>query len=330
MLKRLDWIDYAKGIGIVFVVFGHVLKGLIPLKLINSTFYYYSINFIYSFHMPLFFLLSGYFFKSSLIKREFSDFFITKIQTILYPFIIWSLLQTLIEIMMTNYTNNHIAGEVIFTCLIQPRSQFWFLFALFFINLICGLIYKISKNRSLIILVFVWVLFINSGLDIKPFDKTLTNLIYFSLGIFMSRYSLFTEYVLKNKYVFLGNFIIFFYSLSLFYYQHPLDKWYNQVLPQFSGSFIILFISKQISNINIFKFFQYLGQNSMVIYLVHLLAGNGIRIFLFKILHIENSYLHILFGTLFGIFAPIFVYKMVLKTKGFSWLFVLPKMKTRF
>ena len=43
--------DILKGIGIILVVMGHVTHDM-PLK-----------NWIYAFHMPLFFLLSGIFFK---------------------------------------------------------------------------------------------------------------------------------------------------------------------------------------------------------------------------------------------------------------------------
>ena len=45
--QRLDWVDVARGIGIIAVVVGHVwTRG--PLR-----------DAMYSFHMPLFFLLSG-------------------------------------------------------------------------------------------------------------------------------------------------------------------------------------------------------------------------------------------------------------------------------
>ena len=43
---RLQHIDIAKGIAICLMVYGHT----------NS----YGMSFIYSFHMPLFFILSGY------------------------------------------------------------------------------------------------------------------------------------------------------------------------------------------------------------------------------------------------------------------------------
>lgn len=45
--KRIQWIDYGKAIGIFLVVVGHTYGGN------------FLVNWIYSFHMPMFFLLSG-------------------------------------------------------------------------------------------------------------------------------------------------------------------------------------------------------------------------------------------------------------------------------
>ncbi len=50
--KRLDFIDIAKGIGIILVVTGHLLPVAAGLHVL-----------IYSFHMPLFFFLSGFFLR---------------------------------------------------------------------------------------------------------------------------------------------------------------------------------------------------------------------------------------------------------------------------
>ena len=51
--KRIDFIDVAKGIAIFLVVYGHTYDGR-NLHL-----------FIYSFHMPLFFFISGLLFKEN-------------------------------------------------------------------------------------------------------------------------------------------------------------------------------------------------------------------------------------------------------------------------
>ena len=51
--KRIEYVDVAKGIAILSVIVGHTFSAYDPGSLLN--------RFIYSFHMPLFFILSGFF-----------------------------------------------------------------------------------------------------------------------------------------------------------------------------------------------------------------------------------------------------------------------------
>ena len=64
MNKRIEWIDVAKGLGILSVILTHCY---IPETLLK--------HYLYSFHMPLFFILSGYFHKvdiqMNIIKKRF-------------------------------------------------------------------------------------------------------------------------------------------------------------------------------------------------------------------------------------------------------------------
>ena len=54
--KRIDWIDYSKGILITLVISGHAIPEFgLHLGFLEKI--------IYSFHMPAFFILSGYLFK---------------------------------------------------------------------------------------------------------------------------------------------------------------------------------------------------------------------------------------------------------------------------
>ncbi|WP_306538232.1 acyltransferase family protein [Megasphaera sp.] len=58
--RRIDWIDLAKGIAILLVIIGHTVM-----------FGSMARNLIFSFHMPLFFVLSGYTYKFAENKQEF-------------------------------------------------------------------------------------------------------------------------------------------------------------------------------------------------------------------------------------------------------------------
>ncbi len=106
MKNRSYWVDYAKAIGILLVVYGHVLRGLYDANILFSKeFYELSDSVVYSFHMPLFFFLSGLFFYNSLLKYGGIKLIKNKIDTIIYPYIIWSIIQGLIEVFLSSYTN---------------------------------------------------------------------------------------------------------------------------------------------------------------------------------------------------------------------------------
>ena len=77
--NRLDYIDSAKGIGILLVVIAHI----------NYT--QQLLTIIYSFHMPLFFAISGLLFDSSKYQN-FKDFLTRKIRTLICPYILFYVL----------------------------------------------------------------------------------------------------------------------------------------------------------------------------------------------------------------------------------------------
>ena len=57
--KRVPYVDIAKGIGIILVVMGHNDFALIAP---------FAHKLIYSFHMPMFFFMSGMFFKPDILS----------------------------------------------------------------------------------------------------------------------------------------------------------------------------------------------------------------------------------------------------------------------
>lgn len=58
--KRIEWIDISKGVAIICVVIGHVVSSYHESGMyLNNTWWNFIHQFVYSFHMPLFMLLSG-------------------------------------------------------------------------------------------------------------------------------------------------------------------------------------------------------------------------------------------------------------------------------
>src|SRR5574339_455986 len=75
MPKRIEYLDIARGIGILLVVLGHNDFGAL------SPFFH---KVIYSFHIPLFFFLSGYFINAAL---PFFGYFKKRFHSVLKPYL---------------------------------------------------------------------------------------------------------------------------------------------------------------------------------------------------------------------------------------------------
>ena len=72
---RLEYLDAAKGLGILLVILGHIYawNPNINRKIL--------VTWIYSFHMPLFFILSGYLIADKLTVPCYSEYFKKKFKS---------------------------------------------------------------------------------------------------------------------------------------------------------------------------------------------------------------------------------------------------------
>ncbi|HRG49925.1 MAG TPA: acyltransferase family protein [Pseudomonadales bacterium] len=80
MKHRLSWADNAKALGMILVFLGHFIE---TPAYAGNDFLLEWYKYIYAFHMPLFFLLAGFFFRPKPIR--FGQLFINKMRTRLVP-----------------------------------------------------------------------------------------------------------------------------------------------------------------------------------------------------------------------------------------------------
>lgn len=92
-------IDYLKALAILLVVVGHCVQTGSGTDFFVKGLYYDNIVYklIYSFHMPLFMLISGYLFSVSAGRAEFKAVLVKKLRTLLLPLLAWTLV---FELMM--------------------------------------------------------------------------------------------------------------------------------------------------------------------------------------------------------------------------------------
>ena len=141
--KRIDWIDCAKGIGILLMIFAHCIH-VVPLQVLIR-------GFIFSFHMPLFFILYGVTFRFSDDKRSFVYNLKKRFRHLVIPALISYLIITFIDLLysldhldIVSFIRDH-AVAVLFCAgadydigsfHVSSVSMTWFLFVLFFASVI--------------------------------------------------------------------------------------------------------------------------------------------------------------------------------------------------
>ena len=119
--KVLHWLNSAKGIGVILVVLGHLLYKS-GFKEVN--------HFIYAFHMPMFFLVSGYIQKPTLKKH----FLLGKVQRLLLPFLCFTLLSLPLfapKLLAEGATTTDVLLDTFYVHAQVSDQPLWFLITLF-------------------------------------------------------------------------------------------------------------------------------------------------------------------------------------------------------
>jgi fucose 4-O-acetylase-like acetyltransferase len=133
---RLIWLDFAKGIGIVLVVVGHAIRGLHPdIMGPRPNFFEVADQLIYSFHMPLFFFISGFLFGK---RRSDSWFAFSRSMAIgiVVPYVLWSIIFVGLQNQFSSEVNHPYELSALFRLESTPIGHMWFLHALLIVQVI--------------------------------------------------------------------------------------------------------------------------------------------------------------------------------------------------
>ncbi len=181
LTDRLPYLDIAKGIGIILVVIGHCIPDAaspagIPvpaMKVLHDV--------IYSFHMPLFFFISGFLISRKVGSIQSKKTLITKkIKRLLIPYFFVGLCYAPLKLLLSQFANKPYDFNNLWKIFlgVNPDGELWFLYALFMISLIAIVL---NKQVSKIGLGIAGILTLTS-----PVLPIVTSYIfYFFLGIYM-------------------------------------------------------------------------------------------------------------------------------------------------
>ena len=142
--RRMDTIGFL-GIAIFLVIWGHVLQqGLNGVTDVSENVIF---KIIYSFHMPLFIIISGFFFYGSQKKKPLKELVIDRVLLLLRIILIWNTVcyvcKVVLELLQGNKPCVSIRGwfeEILL--------GYWFLWAVLFFTIVVGFVCKIFPRKT--------------------------------------------------------------------------------------------------------------------------------------------------------------------------------------
>ena len=331
MAKRIEYMDIARGIGISLVVLGHNDFEVLSL---------FARQIIYSFHIPLFFFLSGYFVNTSI---SFLDYFKKRFNGLLKPFLFTLFLIYFTSISFEKMGFNTAIGRILKSLYGTGHYidwvQLWFLPHLFVVSLYAFLFITLVsrlKNRwltwgILLATLAVGLFFLHTFYPFTlpvfgkvyelwglPFslDLVLLSGFFFILGNEVRQVT--SERTFDHLFLLAGTGIGLFLLNYLFPYLidfniRQYDSFLVNTTEAILGILFILALSRQIElhTNRLASVFKYLGNISLIILLFHV----PIQAFWGeKVMNVTDNFpLSILVGFIMGILGPILIYEIFIR-----------------
>ncbi len=267
--NRLLWADVFKGFGIIAVVLGHVFEGDLH-------------DFIFSFHMPLFFFIGGYFFKPT---SNYTLYFKTQFKRLMIPYFSFLLLIVFSAKLVAGvnvFDINVLKGmfvKILFggRLLVSYAGVFWFVTCYYFTQQVSNILFDRFSDKILILISMLSLIlsFINAYFFshlLVPFN---VNVVFASFPFFLF------GFLVKKWHFRLNNSTLFFsflvaLSLVLFLENNTYDMKYAiygiPFVTFICSSIIILAIrrcSKILSKYRFSHYIGHLGKASLVIMYLH-------------------------------------------------------------
>jgi fucose 4-O-acetylase-like acetyltransferase len=329
-MARYQFIDIAKGIAIIGVVFAHHASGIGSTS--QGSYYAYAAKIIFSVVMPFFFMISAAFFRRRLDNAANSNWDILKkiSASLLKPFYTLGAMFFLLNLAAPKSLGMNSAADMIRALLymqsngaIMPSGVLWFLFTLYTASLITFISIRILKLNAYALLLVSIILKIfahkMAGIYYFGVDKLFLLLVYYIVGYMLSEHILSGALFRRAGYfaLYLGYWIVALGFRMVFRFRQSLAYDIvtgHGIFISVSGSFFLLDLSNRIAGrfptARFTRILAYCGINSIVIYVFHTSAGLVINHIIHRIGPTNTVFaFFVLFST--GIVLPLLVGKLL-------------------
>jgi Fucose 4-O-acetylase and related acetyltransferases len=350
--SRRDWMDYARGIAIILIVFGHLIGGFAQIRhqgeALDLDWTFYKVcEIIYYARMPLFFVISGIYIRNSLLKRGFKKFCRYKFDTIFYPYLVWASIQILFQYIgyRMQVSNTPRQPADFLKLLYDPHStdQFWFLYTLFAVAIVYAvMVYYLKVNKAILLTVaataYIVFYFLPDAFFIFGIKYVAKFFFYLVLGDIASAWFLNPQHArkfssVKILLVLLGAFVLIKLVMNRMHITEDENDFFSLqnlllISSIFIGMALILNISFILQRYHLIRWLSVIGKNSLYIYSMHIILGGLLRTVLLKATNYQYPNFSLYVVVILSILLPIAIIKLF-NRMGFWWLYNPTKPKNK-
>jgi fucose 4-O-acetylase-like acetyltransferase len=318
---RSNAVDIVKGVAIFLVVLGHTAQGMVHRGWWQGPGAAFTHTFIYSFHMPAFFFVSGLFVTGSIAKRGQSRFAVDKLKTILYPYVLFGLISVAIEPLIARYKlGTHAFHWNTFLVSLADGDASWFLFTLF----VCLMLALITVRAP------AWLRFLGGVLlgMIPSFgpqgvSEVLREFCFLAAGMWLGTRIYRLERI-RIPTAALGFAVIAAFQVAAVYFYGAavLGRW-SYIELGLMGTAGLFLLAKLLDTHRFGDLLAWLGRASLAVFLLSAFAQGATREVLLRVFHTHEFWLQLLLPTLFAALLPAIVWYQQDRWHV-SWLFQWP------
>lgn len=313
--KREVWVDDVKVIACILVVLGHFFQSMTKANILpeNDLYQWFNTT-IYYFHVPLFFICSGYLYQKYSKVNSVGSWYRNATKKALalgVPYVTFTTAVWVLKKVFSNSVNDQIGG-LGDTLFFHPTAPYWYLYALFFIFLVTPTFSNVKAvTVGLIAALATKGLILTGGYGVYAVSTVLSNEIWFVFGMSICVFNV----QLKGRKVqgiICGSLFII---LSILVYKAGISGGLASfVMGLLSCIAVIMMVAGFEEKLG--KGIDFLAKYTMPIFLMHTLFAAPMRSILMKI-GIENAVIHVVLGLGISFAGPIMAAWIMKKTK---WL----------
>lgn len=315
---RDAWVDNARGVLIILVVFGHVWHGLGAAGILpRDSFFETVTQVVHMFRMPAFFLLSAQFLEQTVAKRGLWGSFRRRILTVLYPLVVWSYIVGFFRLIGGDATNS--GAPTLMEVLLYPfppKDIFWFLGVLFAMQLAASFLVAKKSDLPLLVAIGAALLLSSGAFALERVDflyRLVLYLPFFLAGLYLARHPAPATLAWAG----LCSFALAVVAIAAQQgTAHPSVQ-YLAAFPSAIGLVLAFSLIRKPLPI-----LSAAGRASLAIYVMHIMPMAACRILLMA-LGVDDAFVHVLAGTAGGVFLSYGAY-LALRRFGLAGLFGLP------